>query len=547
MAGSNWKPRRGKPAPLPGTPTVSLAAAIVLAVAAGGPAWAQAPASAPPTHSMASEGPRVVEVRIVGNQTIPRERIVPHIRSRAGRLFSPETIEADVRRLDQSQMFVTVRASAQEVPEGRIVIYEVVERPTLQYVKFVGNERVLTSTLAREAGLKAGDSFDTFAVEEARRRLTEFYRSKGHSKANVELLEGSRTEDRGVVFLINEGVRQRIGWVSFVGNTIASDARLRTQIESKPPLVYLFGGEVDLRKIDEDVKRLYDYYRELGFFLARIGREISFNDGGEWAQLTFVIDEGPRYHVREISAMGNSQIPGDRLLADLNLRSGQPFNQAEMNADLRGIQEQYGSIGYVFADIQASIRFLSEPGQLDIVYQVEEGERFRVGRVNVEILGENPHTRISTVLNRISLVPGDVMDTRKLRASERRIIASGLFKVDPASGVRPTIVVRPPELDDAQMAGRPRGHRGQSPEPPPRNPAEGRRPPHGSPPHRAGTPWPQRPGQTTGESPQPPAPPNGGPARPPSAQHAPESPEAPNGPPPRAAPRATAPRPFYVR
>ena len=43
-------------------------------------------------------------------------------------------------------------------------------------------------------------------------------------------------------------------------------------VEAADP-VAVFKGEVDYDRIDEDVRRLTDYYRGLGFFRARVGRE----------------------------------------------------------------------------------------------------------------------------------------------------------------------------------------------------------------------------------------------------------------------------------
>jgi len=59
---------------------------------------------------------------------------------------------------------------------------------------------------------------------------------------------------------------------------------------------------------------------------------------------------------------------------------------------------------------------------------------------------------------------------RELRASERRLKASGLFENDPMRGISPQIVVRPPELEDLEtgIARKPRSEprtRGQSPDP----------------------------------------------------------------------------------
>ncbi|MFM8803975.1 MAG: hypothetical protein ACKOK8_08710, partial [Planctomycetia bacterium] len=92
--------------------------------------------------------------------------------------------------------------------------------------------------------------------------------------------------------------------------------------------------------------------------------------------------------------------------------------------------------------------------------------RYRVGKINVRIRGEHPHTRHSTVLNRLSLRPGDILDIRKLRDDERRLKASSLFLADAAKGEGPRIVFSKPEGEDTQIARDPKrpGFRGQSPD-----------------------------------------------------------------------------------
>ena len=76
-------------------------------------------------------------------------------------------------------------------------------------------------------------------------------------------------------------------------------------------------------------------------------------------------------------------------------------------------------------------------GQLDLVYTIKEGDLYRVGKINVQIKGEYPHTLITTVLNRLSLKPGDIVDIREIRASERRLKACQLFEANPTSGKAP--------------------------------------------------------------------------------------------------------------
>jgi outer membrane protein insertion porin family len=448
--------RAQAPAPGPG-----------MAAAAAPAAPQPLPAAAPP----ANEANRIVEVRIEGNHATEVSKL-PKLVTRAGQIFDAQAIEEDVRTLHRSRKFVDVHPKYVRVKEGVVVIFQVVERPMLRYVKYVGNEKVTTRTLRKKSEIDVGDSMDPYVVEEARRRIESFYHEKGYDAARVSTVEGSKPGDKGAVFLIDEGRSRKSLWTGFVGNTIASDARLLTQIKSKPGVFWLLGGDVDREKIDADVDALTAYYRSLGFFQAKVGRELEVVHGAgkDWTLLTFVISEGPRYSVRNISFIGNSKFKSEFLARELKLKSGEPFNQAKMDVDLGQIRDIYGGRGFVFADIRADPRFLEEPGQLDLVYNVTEGQRYRVGKINVRIRGDHPHTKHSTILNRLSLRPGDILDIRKLRDDERRLKSSSLFLADAAKGEGPRIVFSKPEnAADAneQIARDPSqpGFRGQSPDP----------------------------------------------------------------------------------
>jgi outer membrane protein insertion porin family len=388
-----------------------------------------------------------VDVQITGNEAIKDYDIQKSIQTRKEREFDPELVQADVRRIVQTGKFRDVKTFTRQAEGGVIVIFEVFERARVNYIRHLGNRGLSEKKLTKEHGLKVGDSLNSYSSEEARRKIEELYHKEGFPSATVTLLEGDKKEDKGVIFVINEGQIERIAWVTFEGNTIASDARLNTQIESKPGyLWYFFRGKVDRQKIDADVEKLTLYYRGLGFFSARVGRELAFDESGKWLHLKFIIDEGPRYVVRNVSVEGNEKFASRPLMEMLKLKSGDHFNQASMNRDLALITELYGSQGHVFADVQADPRFLEEPGQIDLVYRVKEGQVFRVGEINVNIAGEFPHTRQTVVLNRLSLRPGDIIDTREIHNSERRLKASQLFTTDPQQGDPPRVVVRPPDF-----------------------------------------------------------------------------------------------------
>lgn len=406
----------------------------------------------------------------MGNRGVQESKVYAQVRTRKDREFDPETLQSDVRRLVSTGLFQDVRTYTQDSPEGVIVTFEVLERPTIRYIKFVGNRGITDKTLDKKTGLKVGESLNAYAVSEARNKLEDFYRTKGYSKIQISVLEGDDAKDQGVVFVVNEGNLERIGAVEFVGNTIADDSRLKTQIQSKPGfLYYFFKGRVDRKKIEEDVEKLTSYYRGLGYFRARISRELEYSESGEWLTLRFVIDEGPRYVVRNVSIAGNEKFTEEELAEKLNLKSGEYFNLAKMNRDVSTLRDEYGAQGHIYADVVADPRFLEEPGELDLIYKIKEGEVYRVGKINVHIGGEFPHTMQSVVMNRLSVRPGQIIDLRELRNSERRLKASQLFKSDPQTGEEPRIIIPPPKIDD--IAERPNGPvgggtiRGQSPEP----------------------------------------------------------------------------------
>jgi len=235
-------------------------------------------------------------------------------------------------------------------------------------------------------------TFDTFRIEQTTTydptinekivdRMLAFDSPAGREKAS--------DKDHKAIVVIDESVKQKVWNVKLVGNTIADDD-LRTQISAKHPSHYLRGGEFDRQKLDDDVTTLTAYYRGLGCFQARIGTPLlESNDKEDRVTATFVIDEGPRFKIRGISVVGNTKFTSDQLLSELKLKKNEYFDQAKVNADISALRDKYGRIGYGSAKIDAEPRLLAEPGQLDLVYKIQEGDRTPVGGKSSAAGGKN--------------------------------------------------------------------------------------------------------------------------------------------------------------
>ncbi|MGD9644893.1 MAG: BamA/TamA family outer membrane protein, partial [Pirellulales bacterium] len=416
--------------------------------------------------------PMVVDVRVEGHHATSVERIRPHVRTRKGRPLDQNMVEEDVRRLHASKLFLDVRPVVRPVQGGVVVSFQVLERSLIKHIRYVGNKHVVGRKLNKQAAIKRGDALDPYIVEDARSRIEAWYREKGHTQCTVKTLEGDKPGDQGVTFLVNEGPLQKVSSVSFEGNTVAPDGRMQVLCQTKPPLLRIPGvfrgikGFVDPMKIDHDLDELTSYYRRLGYFQARVGRELEFDRDQRWAHVRFVIHEGIRYRVRDVAILGNTKFSTEQLREPFKLDNGEYFDQVRMQHDVTSMEETYGGRGYVFATIEPETRFLEEPGLVDLVYKISEGARCRVGQINVHIQGDDPHTRRMAVLNRVSLRPGDILDIRELRDSERRLKASGIFTTEQQpGGTQPKIVFSAPtpgEEGGEMIAENPDG-----PQPPP--------------------------------------------------------------------------------
>lgn len=447
--------------PRPMRPTVGALVALASLFAGAGPwqphshAQEQLPTSPAELAEQTEQAEQVIEIRIVGNNTIPTTKVEPHLGTRIGRPFELAVVQRDVRNLANLGWFVDVKSLHEKTPQGRVVIFQVVERPTIRYVTYLGNEKISDKKLAKQTLLKTGGAVDPYSVDEGRRKIQEYYQGRGHNDVQVTILEGTKATDQGITYVINEGNSQRVWKVKFIGNEFLTDGRLKTLIKSKPPILKLFKGYVNQEQIDQDVDRLTAYYRSFGFFLAKVSRKADYNVKGNWLNLTFVISEGPRYKVRNVRFQGNTIFDPVALGEAAKLTGGEPFEQSTVATDASWLQELYGSHGYVFADVRPETVFLEEPGEVDLIYHIEEGEQFRVGRIIVHIGGDNPHTRIQTALNRMTIRPGDLMDIRELKASERRLQASSLFHTDAATNTRPKITYRISENNDFDYINEP--------------------------------------------------------------------------------------------
>lgn len=399
------------------------------------------------THNLAS-------VRIEGNHTIPQSDITRYIKTRPGRPVSTKQIKEDVDALYRTRWFAHVRPKITQSEAGPELVFVLVERPIVRSVTYLGvppakgiKRLPIAWGLAKEeveklaalTGLKKGSPFDIAANKECARRIEQMYHEKGYAFATVELEKGGKAEDREVVFRIDRGPKVKVADIDFEGNGFFSDSVLGLKLRTKKQIAWMFGGKYDPASIPDDLQALNDYYRGLGFFDVNIEHELAFSEDKSKAYLTYKIDEGQRYKIRNTYIEGIEVLSEDFLRTDMQVQDGEFFNAKRLSKDVEGVRAKYGELGRLFAGVDAVPRFLEEPGEIDLVYKIKEDKVYRIRQHNIHYQGDHPHSKETLARNISRIHPGDLADPAKIKATQRYLEGSQYFETNmslPGQGVR---------------------------------------------------------------------------------------------------------------
>lgn len=393
----------------------------------------------------------VLDVKVVGNSGVSIHKILQQLQTRKDRFYDYETVLGDVRRLNNMGSFDHVTFKLDEQPGGVAVTYLVHERPMITKVIFHGNRAINDRELKGRAGIEKSDPINEFSIESARRRLIDYYHEEGFNQATVSHTTGIKDDAGAVVFRINEGPKERIAEIRIQGNTIVSEARLKKIINSRGPMAGVlnyFNNTADMTKIDQDVDVLAAYYHNLGFLTATVGRRIKYDETGKWITVTYVVNEGNRFKVNDIQIIGNQFITEESLRARLELKPGDMFDGTILRRDVGELVYGYGELGFIYAEIEPKTVMRDEENVVDLVYDVTEGDRWKVGQIRVNIDGEPHLMRETTMLNLVDLREGDWIDRRTLELNRRRLERSQLLEVNPQIADPPDIKVVPRDNDD---------------------------------------------------------------------------------------------------
>ena len=406
---------------------VSLFAYVVFALCLAGPAlqagsaWAQS----------SSDGFTLSSVQIKGNQRVEVETIKTYLALHEGDRVDAGLIDASLKRLFATGLFADVVINP--IDDG-ILSVEIVENPIVNRVIFEGNRRIEDKSLNDAVHLRPRHVYTRAKVQSDVSRLLEVYRRSGRFAVTVDPkiieLEQNRVD---LVFEVNEGASTYVQRINFVGNKRFSDSDLKDEITTREDRWYRFlssSDTYDPDRVSYDRELLRRFYLRKGYADFRVVSavaELAPDRSGFF--ITFTVEEGERYKLGSQDVKSSlPDLDADSLAEDLRGDSGDWYNADLLEKNIASLTDRVGGLGYAFLDVRPRVRKGGTERIINITYDIREGTRAYVDRVNIS---GNVRTLDEVIRREMQLAEGDAFNADRLRRSRQGVRDLGFFeKVD---------------------------------------------------------------------------------------------------------------------
>ena len=392
-----------------------------------------------PGRAFAQQLQVVREVVIDGVQRIEPNTVRSYLLVQEGDEFNAERIDRSLKSLYATGLFSDVTITK----VGDNLVVRVVENPIVNRVAFEGNERIDDKTLESEVSLRPRVIYTRSKAQSDVQRILTLYRQSGRFAATVEPKIIELPQNRvDVVYEISEGTVTSIESIRFVGNKAFGDSELREVIRTKQSRWWRFLSSDDTYDPDRlvlDRELLRRFYLSEGYVDFRVQSVVAeLTPDRERFFLTFTIEEGERYRVGTVKVVSSLPgLQGEQVKESITISEGDWYDANAIEKSIDKLGEEVGTLGYAFVEIRPRLDREREEKKIDIVFEVREGPRVFVERIDI---GGNVRTRDEVIRREFRLVEGDAFNSAKLRRSRQRIQDLDFFEkvsVDQVPGSEP--------------------------------------------------------------------------------------------------------------
>lgn len=294
---------------------------------------------------------------------------------------------------------------------GSMVVAVPADAAVVNSVQVTGNQRVDATTIRTYITIKPNQSFSAFDIDESIKILYD-----------TGLFEDVAINQRGSVLVVAVVENPVINSVTFEGTRRIKDNVLMQVVTSQPR------GVMTAARLESDVRRIEEYYARSGRSSARAYPQVTRLDNNR-VNIVFVIVEGDRTGVAQITFVGNSAFPSSRLVRVIDTRTTNwlswlskrdIYSEEKLLADQEALRRFYLQNGFADFQVLGADAVFDEPaGKYYVTYTIEEGPRYRFGEINIDssIPGVDP----AQLMRVVKTVPGRTFNATYVERSVENI------------------------------------------------------------------------------------------------------------------------------
>ncbi len=370
----------------------------------------------------------VSRIVVQGNERIEAGTVVSYLPIQPGDTVDAQRIDVALKTLFRTDLFSDVKIDLQ--PNGDLLV-RVVENPIINRVIFEGNSALKEEKLKDEVTIRPRGIFTRAKVQGDVQRIIELYRRSGRIGVTVTPQIVELPQKRiDLIFKIDEGPKSGVLSLNFLGNSEFSDGDLTDVIVTEESHWYKFlsnNDNYDPDRIEYDKEQLRKHYRNKGFYDFRVisaVAELAPDKNG--FVVTYTVDEGPKYKFGKLTVETElKKLDGAVLQQLLPVREGQLYEDEAIEQATDALTFAAGAAGFAFVDVRPRYVPNRETRTVDVVFQVREGPRVYIDRI--DIIG-NTRTLDYVIRRELNISEGDAYNRVLVDRSRNQIRALGFFK-----------------------------------------------------------------------------------------------------------------------
>jgi len=394
----------------------------------GAQLYLSAPAAAQDAPAAPTAPPTVIKtIQVQGNQRIEANTVASYLLFAPGDPYSETRLDTSIKTLYATGLFADVSID----PRDGNVLVSVIENPIINRVILEGNKSLKSDKITDEISAEPRAIFTRSNIQEDVTRIIELYRQSGRFAATVEPKVVQQPQNRvDLIFVITEGPVTGVKRINIIGNAEFPDRRLRKEMATTESSWYKFfssNDNYDPGRLQFDQEQLRTFYTNRGFADFRVVSAVAeLTPDQEDFYITFTVDEGDEYRWGDISVETElDSLSKDFLQNLVPFRKGEIYNASRVEDAIDSLNFAAGIGGFAFVDIQPQIQRNRDTQTVDMVFNVIEGQRTYIERI--DIVG-NTTTLDSVIRRQLELVEGDAFNRILLERSRSRVRSLRFFE-----------------------------------------------------------------------------------------------------------------------